>query len=94
MHLIEREIEDFDTAFLRKEEALAQLGRDQLSRDELAILKLVKHRVSNRCRGSIEELVRMLTREPQREHHQRATDGSSKEQKVGWMTYTLRSSNP
>src|SRR5439155_22287838 len=43
-HLIEREIDDFDVVFLRNEEALAQLGCDALSRDELSILELVNGR--------------------------------------------------
>ncbi|MCK5796552.1 MAG: response regulator, partial [Deltaproteobacteria bacterium] len=40
-HLIELEVENLDQVFLRNEEALAQLGRGRLSREELAVLELV-----------------------------------------------------
>jgi len=41
-HLIEREIDDFDLVFLRNEDAVAQMGRGRLAREELAVLELVK----------------------------------------------------
>ena len=40
-HLIEREIDDFDAVFLRNEEAVQNVGRARLTRDELAVLELV-----------------------------------------------------
>ncbi len=40
-HLIEREVENFDLVFLRNEDAVAQMGRGRLTREELAILELV-----------------------------------------------------
>jgi CheY-like chemotaxis protein len=40
-HLIERAIDDFDLVFLRNEDAVAQMGRGRLTREELAILELV-----------------------------------------------------
>jgi hypothetical protein len=40
-HLIERAIHDFDLVFLRNEDAVAQMGRGRLTREELAILELV-----------------------------------------------------
>jgi DNA-binding response OmpR family regulator len=40
-HLIEREIDDFDLVFLRNEDAVAQMGRGRLTREELAVLELV-----------------------------------------------------
>lgn len=40
-HLIERDIETLEQVFLRNEEALAQLGRGRLTREELAVLELV-----------------------------------------------------
>ena len=40
-HLIEREIDDFDVVFLRNEDAVAQIGRGRLTREELAVLELV-----------------------------------------------------
>lgn len=40
-HLIERDINDFDTVFLRNEEAVTQMGRGRLTREELAVLELV-----------------------------------------------------
>lgn len=40
-HLIEREVADFDLVFLRNEQALAQLGRNRLTREEQIILDLV-----------------------------------------------------
>src|SRR4051812_872394 len=38
-HLIEREIDDFDAVFLRNEEAVQNVGRARLTREELAILE-------------------------------------------------------
>jgi DNA-binding response OmpR family regulator len=40
-HLIERAIDNFDLVFLRNEDAVAQMGRGRLTREELAILELV-----------------------------------------------------
>lgn len=40
-HLIEREIDNFDLVFLRNEDAVAQMGRGRLTREELAVLELV-----------------------------------------------------
>jgi hypothetical protein len=40
-HLIEREVENFDLVFLRNEDAVAQMGRGRLTREELAVLELV-----------------------------------------------------
>jgi hypothetical protein len=40
-HLIEREVENFDMVFLRNEDAVAQMGRGRLTREELAVLELV-----------------------------------------------------
>ncbi len=53
-HLIEREIDDFDAVFLRNEEAVQQVGRARLTRDELAVLELVngKHTVKEIVRQS------------------------------------------
>lgn len=53
-HLIEREIDDFEMVFLRNEDAVAQMGRGRLTRDELAILELVngKHTVKDIIRQS------------------------------------------
>ncbi len=53
-HLIERAIDDFDVVFLRNEDAVAQMGRGRLTREELAILELVngKHSVKEIIRKS------------------------------------------
>jgi len=40
-HLIEREIDDFDAVFLRNEEAVQNVGKARLTREELAVLELV-----------------------------------------------------
>ena len=40
-HLIEREIDDFDAVFLRNEEAVQNVGRARLTREELVVLELV-----------------------------------------------------
>jgi len=40
-HLIEREVDNFDLVFLRNEDAVAQMGRGRLTREELAVLELV-----------------------------------------------------
>ncbi len=47
-HLIEREIDDFDAVFLRNEEAVQNLGRAKLTRDELAVLELTNGKNSVR----------------------------------------------
>ena len=53
-HLIERAIDNFDLVFLRNEDAVAQMGRGRLTRDELAVLELVdgKHTVQEIIRRS------------------------------------------
>jgi DNA-binding response OmpR family regulator len=51
-HLIEREVDDFDTVFLRNEDAVAQMGRGRLTREELAVLELVNGK------NSVKEIVR------------------------------------
>ena len=51
-HLIEREIDDFELVFLRNEDAVAQMGRGRLTREELAILELVNGK------NSIKDIVR------------------------------------
>ena len=40
-HLIEQAIDDFELVFLRNEDAVAQMGRGRLTREELAVLELV-----------------------------------------------------
>lgn len=40
-HLIEREVDDFDLVFLRNEDAVARMGRNRLTREELSVLELV-----------------------------------------------------
>ena len=51
-HLIEREIDDFDLVFLRNEDAVAQMGRGRLTREELAILELVSGK------NTVKEIIR------------------------------------
>ena len=53
-HLIEREIDDFETVFLRNEDAVAQMGRARLTREELTVLELVngKNTVKDIIRAS------------------------------------------
>lgn len=51
-HLIEREIDNFDLVFLRNEDAVAQMGRGRLTREELAILELVNGK------NTVKEIVR------------------------------------
>ncbi len=53
-HLIEREVNDFETVFLRNEDAVAQMGRGRLTREELAVLELVngKNTVKDIVRAS------------------------------------------
>jgi CheY-like chemotaxis protein len=53
-HLIEREIDDFDAVFLRNEEAVQNVGRARLTREELAVLELVngKNSVKDIMRNS------------------------------------------
>jgi hypothetical protein len=40
-HLIEREVDDFDAVYLRNEEAVQNVGKAKLTRDELTVLELV-----------------------------------------------------
>jgi CheY-like chemotaxis protein len=51
-HLIEREIENFDQVFLRNEDAVAQMGRGRLTREELAVLELVNGK------NTVKEIIR------------------------------------
>ncbi len=51
-HLIEREVDNFDVVFLRNEDAVAQMGRGRLTREELAILELVNGK------NSVKEIIR------------------------------------
>ncbi|MEZ4400274.1 MAG: response regulator [Kofleriaceae bacterium] len=51
-HLIERAIDDFELVFLRNEDAVAQMGRGRLTRDELAVLELVNGK------NSVKDIVR------------------------------------
>ena len=51
-HLIERELESFDEVFVRNEDAVAQMGRGRLTREEHAILDLVNGR------HTVKEIVR------------------------------------
>ena len=53
-HLIEREVDDFDAIYLRNEEAVQNVGRARLTREELAVLELVngKHTVKDIVRQS------------------------------------------
>ncbi len=51
-HLIEREISDFEMVFLRNEDAVAQMGRGRLTREELTVLELVNGK------NTIKELIR------------------------------------
>jgi hypothetical protein len=52
-HLIEREVDDFDAIFLRNEEAVQNLGKARLTREELAILELVTGK------NSVKDIVRL-----------------------------------
>ena len=40
-HVIEREVDTFEVVFLRNEDAVAQMGRGRLTREELGVLELV-----------------------------------------------------
>jgi CheY-like chemotaxis protein len=51
-HLIEREIDDFDAVFLRNEEAVQNVGRARLTRDELVVLEQVNGK------NTVKEIVR------------------------------------
>jgi hypothetical protein len=51
-HLIEREIENFDQVFLRNEDAVTQMGRGRLTREELSILELVNGK------NTVKEIIR------------------------------------
>lgn len=51
-HLIEREVDDFETVFLRNEDAVAQMGRGRLTREELVVLELVNGK------NTVKEIVR------------------------------------
>jgi DNA-binding response OmpR family regulator len=47
-HLIEREIDNFDIVFLRNDDAIIQMGRQKLMREEILVLELVNGRNSVR----------------------------------------------
>jgi DNA-binding response OmpR family regulator len=51
-HLIEREVDDFDAIYLRNEEAVQNVGKARLTREELAILELVNGK------NSVKDIVR------------------------------------
>jgi hypothetical protein len=51
-HLIEREVDDFDTIYLRNEEAVQNVGKAKLTREELQILDLINGK------NSVKDLVR------------------------------------
>jgi hypothetical protein len=51
-HLIEREVDDFDAVYLRNEEAVQNVGKARLTREELAILELVNGK------NSVKDIVR------------------------------------
>lgn len=51
-HLIEREVDDFDEVFLRNEDAVSQMGRGRLTREELAVLELVNGK------NTVKEIIR------------------------------------
>ncbi len=51
-HLIEREIDNFDQVYLRNEDAVANMGRGRLTREELAVLELVNGK------NTIKEIIR------------------------------------
>jgi CheY-like chemotaxis protein len=51
-HLIEREIENFDLVFLRNEDAVSQMGRGRLTREELVVLELVNGK------NSVKEIIK------------------------------------
>lgn len=51
-HLIEREVDNFDLVFLRNEDAVAQMGRGRLTREELAVLELVNGK------NSVKDIIR------------------------------------
>lgn len=52
-HLIERELDDDELIFVRRDEAVQHLGRAQLSREELAVLELVNGK------NTVKEIVRL-----------------------------------
>ena len=51
-HLIEREVDDFDAVYLRNEEAVQNVGKARLTREELAVLELVNGK------NSVKDIVR------------------------------------
>lgn len=51
-HLIERAIDDFELVFLRNEDAVAQMGRGRLTREELQVLELVNGK------NSVKDIIR------------------------------------
>ena len=66
-HLIEREVDNFDLVFLRNEDAVAQMGRGRLTREELAVLELVNGKntvkdIVRRSRMGSFEVSKMLYR--------------------------------
>jgi DNA-binding response OmpR family regulator len=66
-HLIEREIDNFDSVFVRNEDAVGQMGKGRLTREELAILELVNGKntvkeITRQSRMSSFEVSKMLYR--------------------------------
>jgi len=66
-HLIERAIDNFDLVFLRNEDAVAQMGRGRLTREELAVLELVNGKnsvkdITRKSRMGSFEVSKMLYR--------------------------------
>ena len=66
-HLIEREVDDFQLVFLRNEDAVAQMGRGRLTREELAVLEMVNGKntvkdIIRRSRMGSFEVSKMLYR--------------------------------
>ena len=66
-HLIEREIDNFDLVFLRNEDAVSQMGKGRLTREELTILELVNGKntvkeIIRQCRWAPSTCRKMLYR--------------------------------
>ncbi|MFH2009924.1 MAG: response regulator [bacterium] len=51
-HLIEREVDTFDLVFLRNDDAIQQMGRGRLTREELTVLELVNGK------NSVKDIIR------------------------------------
>ncbi|HEY3354834.1 MAG TPA: response regulator [Polyangia bacterium] len=66
-HLIEREIDNFDSVFVRNEDAVGQMGKGRLTREELAILEFVNGKntvkeITRQSRMSSFDVSKMLYR--------------------------------